>query len=89
VITREQAQDIAGRVLHTQPGDSENGWELVEFDAGWLIREQAALSARGAATRIVERSTGRVMRFPSSVPSDRILTEYDDVISRGHVETLD
>lgn len=87
MITREQAQDIASRILRTQPDDSARGWELVEFDAGWLIREQAALSVRGAATRVVERSTGRVMRFPSSVPADRILTEYDDVMSRGHVES--
>lgn len=89
MITREQAQDIASQILHTQPNDTAKGWELVEFDSGWLIREQAALSVRGAATRVVERSTGRVMRFPSSVPPDRILTEYEDVLSRGHEETAE
>jgi hypothetical protein len=85
VITREQAEAIASRIVHTEPG----GWELEEFNDGWLIREHAGTGtrSRGAAMRVVERATGRVMRFPSSIPSNRILNEYDAVVSRGRAET--
>jgi hypothetical protein len=88
VITREQAERIAADILGAAPGDADRGWELQEFESGWLIREAAAgdASYRGAATRVVERSSGRVMRFPSSVPPGRILEDYDRVAPRGRIE---
>lgn len=89
MITREQAEDIASRVVRAETDDpGTRNWDLVEFDAGWLIQEQAAAdpARRGAATRVVERATGRVMRFPSSVPPGRILREYDSVVPRGRIE---
>jgi hypothetical protein len=84
MITQEQAEQIAGRITGRQDGS----WELVEFDAGWLIREHAAAdpSLRGAAARVIERDSGRIVRFPSSVPPRRILTEYAQVVDRGWVE---
>jgi len=90
MITREQAEEIASRVVRTKPEDSPGTWKLVEFDAGWLIEVPAMFdrSLRGGATCVIERATGRVMRFPSSVPPDRILSEYDDVVSDGRVESL-
>lgn len=88
MITREQAERIAAGVLGPAPGDTGRGWELEEFESGWLIREAAAgdASYRGAATRVVERSSGRVMRFPSSVPPGRILEDYGRIAHRGRVE---
>jgi hypothetical protein len=89
MITREQAQDIARTVIGAEPEDEARGWELVEFDAGWLIREKAASGGRGAATRVIERDTGRVMRFPSGVPPVRIRNDYQSVMPDGHVESFD
>jgi len=85
MITAEQAERIAGQVTGRPRG---SGWELVEFDAGWLIRESSADDAtrRGAAVRVIERESGRVMRFPSSVPPRRILTQYAQVVDRGQAE---
>ncbi len=85
MITRQQAEQIAGQITGRQDGS----WELVEFDAGWLIRENSAgdPSLRGGAARVIERDSGRVVRFPSSVPPRRILTEYAQVVQRGRVES--
>jgi hypothetical protein len=85
MITAEQAERIAGQVTG---GQQDAGWELEEFDAGWLIRENSADGEprRGAAVRVIERESGRVMRFPSSVPPRRILTEYAQVVERGQAE---
>lgn len=85
MITQEQAEQIAGQITDRQDGS----WELVEFDAGWLIRESSAgdPSLRGGAARVIERDSGRVVRFPSSVPPRRILTEYAQVVDRGRVES--
>jgi hypothetical protein len=86
MITHEQAERIADEVIGPDGGGQ--SWELVEFDAGWLIRESSSSDAsmRGGAIRVVERESGRVMRFPSSVPPRRILTEYAEVVERGRVE---
>lgn len=43
MITCEQAEGIVSRVVSAKPSDGLQGWKLVEFDAGWLIREEAAL----------------------------------------------
>jgi hypothetical protein len=89
MITQEQAERIAGEITGQAHGSGDQSWELVEFDAGWLIRESWAgdTSLRGGALRVIERENGRVMRFPSSVPPGRILTEYAQVVERGRVES--
>jgi hypothetical protein len=86
MITQEQAERIATEI--TGRGPESGGWELVEFDAGWLIRESSASDAslRGGALRVVERESGRVMRFPSGVPPQRIVAEYAEVVERSRVE---
>jgi hypothetical protein len=86
MITQEQAERIAGQVVGQQ---QDRSWELIEFDAGWLIRENLASneSQRGSAVRVIERESGQVVRFPSSVPPGRILTEYAQVVERGRVES--
>lgn len=88
MITQQQAELIAGQITGRARDGGGQGWELVEFDAGWLIREGSASDAslRGGALRVIERESGRVMRFPSSVPPTRILTEYAQVVERGRAE---
>jgi hypothetical protein len=88
MITQEQAEHIAGEITGHPRDGGDGGWELVEFDAGWLIRESSASDAslRGGALRVIERESGRVMRFPSSVPPGRILTQYAQVVERGRAE---
>jgi hypothetical protein len=86
MITQEQAQGIATQIMSQM---QDRSWELVEFDAGWLIRDSAASNPdmAGAAVRVIERESGRVVRFPSSVPPGRILREYAQVVERGRVES--
>ncbi len=89
MITLEQAERIAGEIAGQAHDSGDQSWELVEFDAGWLIRESSASDAslRGGALRVIERESGRVVRFPSSVPPGRILTEYAQVVERGRIES--
>jgi hypothetical protein len=88
MITRDEAERIAAEVMGTAPADADRGWELVEFDEGWLVKEtrQPGEIAWGGVARVVERAEGVVRRFPSSVPPQRILSQYDKVISKGRVE---
>lgn len=60
------AMEIASRVVRAKPDDNTRDWNQVEFDKGWLIEVSAMFdrSLRGGATRVIERATGRVMRFP-------------------------
>lgn len=83
MISREQAEWIAGEVLGSRSEDVEQGWTLEEFGAGWLIVRNAVSGRRGGASLVVERDTGRVMRFPSYIPPTRILEEYDQVAAGG------
>ena len=87
MITREQAEAIAGSVLGKRPGAGP-GWELVEFDIGWLIFEMsiASQARRPSPSRVVERRSGRVIRFPARIPPHRIVTEYNGLVSRGRIE---
>jgi hypothetical protein len=41
---------------------------------------------RPAAAVLIHRAAARVVRFPSSVPPGRILSEYAQVVDRGRVE---
>lgn len=85
MITQEQAEAIADRII----GQREDmTWELIEFDAGWLIQVTFTdgVYQRGASVRVIERESGRVMEFPSSVSSERILKEYAQVLNRGRPE---
>jgi len=88
MITRDQAERIAEQVVGAPASDPDNGWDLEEFDAGWLNREKAMMNFRGGASRVVERESGRVMRFPSYIPPVRILEEYDEVVADGFPKDL-
>jgi hypothetical protein len=84
VITQDQAAAIAFHVCGAPPGDPKRGWDLTEFDAGWLITERAKAGRRDAPTRVIERESGRVMSFPASVPPSRITTDYQAVLKDGN-----
>ena len=88
MITHDQAKQIAAQLVGAPASDPDRGWDLVEFDVGWLIREKAMMNFRGGASRVVERESGRVMRFPSYIPPVRILEEYDEVVADGFPKDL-
>jgi len=83
MITRGQAERIAAEVVGVPASDSDNGWDLRAFGAGWLILEHATINLRGAGFYVVERESGRVMLFPSYIPPDVILAKYDQVVADG------
>jgi hypothetical protein len=85
MITKAEAERIATEVVGPASAGDGRGWKLVEFDAGWLIRQDWMddHSVRGGGVRVVERESGRVMRFPSFVSPDNILTDYDQVVGDG------
>jgi hypothetical protein len=80
LITRDEARRIAAEVVGAPADDVDRGWALKEFDAGWLIVEVAQIGYRGGSTRVIERDSGRVMRFPSNVPPSYIIERYDEVV---------
>jgi hypothetical protein len=84
MISRDQAERIADGMLGSRPEDVEQGWTLEEFGAGWLIVRNSVSGRRGGASLVVERDTGRVMRFPFYIPPTRILEEYNQVAADGH-----
>lgn len=88
MITRDEAERIATEVTGAPSGDAEKGWELEEFDAGWLMIEYANRGHRGGAARVIEKNSGRVMRFPSFVSPDRIIEGYEQVLEYGRPEDL-
>ena len=83
MITQDQAAAIAFHVCGAPPGDPRRGWDLTEFDAGWLITERAGTGRRAGVTRVIERDSGRVMSFPASVPPSRITADYQAVQAEG------
>ncbi len=83
MITQDQAAAIAFHVCGAPPGDPKRGWDLTEFDAGWLITERAKAARGDGGTRVIERDSGRVMSFPSSVPPSRIMADYQAVQADG------
>jgi hypothetical protein len=85
MITHEQAERIAAEAVGPAGAGDGQGWHLVEFDAGWVVWGNwfGDPSMRGGAVCVVERATGRVMSFPSSVAVTRIMSEYNEVIDRA------
>ncbi len=84
MITLKDAERIAGEIKKRLSDDSDTPWALEEFKEGWLVKERVKKDYIGAATTVIERTTGKVMRFPSNVPPGRILNEYEKVRNRGY-----
>jgi hypothetical protein len=83
LITQDQAAAIAFHVCGAPPNDPKRGWDLTEFDAGWLITDRAKAARGDGGTRVIERDSGRVMSFPSSVPPSRITADYQAAQADG------
>jgi hypothetical protein len=85
VITSDEAHRIATEVIGPPTAADGQGWHLEEFDSGWLVREDwmTEESIRGGSFCVVERATGRVLSFPSSISPTRIMTEYHQVVDRA------
>jgi hypothetical protein len=82
VISQDQAAAIAFHVCGVPPNDPRRGWDLTEFDAGWLITPRGKAAVGGYA-RVIERDSGTVVSFPATVPAARILADYDAVRGSG------
>jgi hypothetical protein len=80
------AVNLAQGFLGRRPDDGKRPWKLREFSDGWLISEAPIEGYRGAAVLVIERDSGRIVRFPSAVPPGRILNEYGLVRSVGLAE---
>ena len=85
-VDENEARRIAEETLQRAADDRERPWRLVEFSEGWLISDPSRNP--GAPTKVIERSSGRVLAFPSYVPPRRIMEEYPQVIEKGWEERL-
>lgn len=85
MITSDDAHRIATEAIGPATAADGQGWRLEEFDAGWFIREDwmSEKSVRGGSFCVVERATGRVLAFPTSISPTRIMTEYEQVVDRA------
>jgi hypothetical protein len=88
LIIREQAELVAAKICGAPSSDTDNGWELEEFDRGWLVDRNAAKDHRGGLTFVIERDAGRVVSFPSFVPPDLIMADYDEALPDGLPESF-
>ena len=89
MITERDARSIVEDLFNRLQASQRRPWELQEFEEGWLVRLMPRADEedyRGAPARVVERESGRVMRFPSAVPTRRILNDYPKVVRRGREE---
>ena len=71
MIDEQRARDIAVKMLGRPADDPQQPWSLREFAQGWLIDTTAHLTEEyaGALAQVIEKNTGRVMCFPSFVPT--------------------
>jgi hypothetical protein len=85
MITSDDAHRIATEAIGPATAADGQGWHLEEFASGWLVREDwmSEESVRGGSFCVVERATGRVLAFPTSISPTRIVTEYDQVVDRA------
>ncbi|SNQ50421.1 conserved hypothetical protein [Frankia canadensis] len=89
MIDERRAREIAAALLGRSSDDRERPWSLIEFPQGWLINETGYLgdSFVGSLGRVIEKNSGRIVRFPTRVPTDRILTDYESVVAKGRAES--
>ena len=81
MIDTERAREIAVALLGRPSSDPTRPWSLIEFREGWIINENGYLGDNfvGSLGRVIEKESGRVVRFPSRIPTDRIMNEYEAV----------
>ncbi|CAO5255035.1 hypothetical protein [Frankia sp. AgKG'84/4] len=81
MIESATAFSLATEYLGRPRDDAEKPWRLVEFPEGWLVRQD--LPGRGGAAVVIERSSGKIKRFPSYVPPVLICDDYASVVNEG------
>lgn len=60
-------------------------FELEEFAEGWRVIRPLGEDMMGAATYVVERATGSLREFASSVPPHRIAEHYERLRLKSRV----
>ncbi len=60
-------------------------FELEEFTEGWAVIRPIPRDLVGSATFVVERATGYLLMFPSSVPQGYVAEDFDEVRPLGRV----
>jgi hypothetical protein len=90
MIDEERALSVISAILQRANNDPERPWTLVEFPQGWLVREgrEEDRGSIGGVVRVVEKDSGRVLRFPSRVPTGRIIADYTSVVDKANVEAI-
>jgi hypothetical protein len=63
--------------------DPEHPWSLESFAEGWLLRRTPKPGIRGSASYVIERESGRIVGFPSSIAPRRVRDEYPDIVADG------
>lgn len=89
MIDEKIAYSMAQELLKRASDDPERPWRLIEFPQGWLIAEEYihGKSPVGGAGRVIEKESGNVLRFPSWVPTGRILREFEAVVKNARVQS--
>lgn len=87
MIDTNRAREIAVVLLGRPSSDPTRPWSLIEFREGWIINENGHLGDAfvGSLGRVIEKESGRVVSFPSRIPTDRIIGEYDAVVGTAKV----
>ena len=88
MIDESEAKIRAEALLEAPEDDSEHPWSMEPFAEGWLVRQHPLEGFRGQASYVIERDSGRIVSFPSSIPPRRIREEYSAVVSRGKEESV-
>ena len=83
MLSKQEAEELVSKFLGEQEVNNNLSWKLLNFEAGWLVLQEEGDRQRGAGTLVVERESGRLLLFPSSVPVDRITSQYSVVAHRG------
>jgi hypothetical protein len=83
MINEHEARKRAEALLRCPSDDPDHPWSIESFPEGWLIRPQPLARVRGQASYVIERASGRVVGFPSSIPPRRIREQYAAVVTRG------
>jgi hypothetical protein len=60
-------------------------FELEEFPEGWRVIRPLPEGSRGAGTYAVERATGNLLAFSSSVPPGRVSRDFEKVRGSAYV----
>ena len=82
-------EDEAYQLMHQRLGTAAHGgsshMRLLGFDAGWIIVRDAEEGLLGGNTLVIDANSRQLLSFPSSVPPERIRTQWERVRSRARV----